>query len=214
LRHQLGKGNLFASTPIFAAILLIAGCVYNLNLEKSSPLPGNPKDHQPIAVLPIQDASGYPQSGANLHSSARAVLAAKGYTLINAAEVSQALEELGLSPPALLSDQASLTKANERLRAKLLMVGTILEYRVQKSYMRPQAFQVWEGASYEYRTLPTYHQGTCQIGLKLRLVEPEKSSVVWIAEGRIRGPSTAAEVLGRRLVERLLENIPPLSPKQ
>ena len=213
MRYRSWNGKTLRLTLILTGILFTAGCLYNLNLKKPYPLPGNLKDYQPIAVLPIQDATGHRDSGSNLYSAARSLLAEKGYNLVDPSETSETMEELRLTPQALLSDQASLAEVSERLGARLLVVGTILEYRLQKSYVRSEDFQVWEGGSYEYRTLPTYHYGTCEIGLKLRIVDPKKGSVVWTAEGTIRGPNAAAQALGRRLVNRLLKDIPSLPTK-
>ena len=97
-----------------------------------------------MAILPIRDAPGYPESGARLDIDLRAVLASKGYSLINPKEVSQTLDEFP-SDQNLPSDQDLVQKIRPRLWAKILVVGTLLEYRLQKSYVRSQTFQVWEG---------------------------------------------------------------------
>lgn len=212
MRYVLGKAKPFYSALAVTAILLSAGCIYKLNLQKVSPLDVDLKDFQPIAILPIQDAPGYPESGVNLYASAQDLLAQKGYTLISPFRVSQAMEDLDLTPLKLLSDLSSLIKANERIQAKLLMVITILEYRVEKSYVRSRDFQVWDGAVYEYWALPTYHQGTFQMRLRLSMLEPEKGSWLWKVEGMVSGPSSSVEALGQKLMDRLLENLPSLHP--
>ena len=204
---------LFASLGVLISYLSLGGCLYNLNVDKSFSREVNFKASQPVAILPIQDASGYPQSGSDLNSFIYTFLAAKGYNLIPPGEISAVLQEFGLTPPNLIANPSSLIKTNERLKAKLLITGTLLEYSLQKPYVRSESFQVWEGGRYEYRALPTYHQGTCQIRLMLRVLELEKGSVLWMAEGKIRGPSQAANNLGKRLVERLLDGLPSLPPQ-
>jgi len=201
------KFKVFCSVFFVIVIFFSAGCFYRLNLQRVHPLTVDLRDYQPIAILPIPDAPAYPKSGLSIFFSAQDFLLQRGYTLIDPAVFASVLEELRLPPQALLSDAASISKLNERLQAKLLLVGTILEYRKQKSYLSARDFQVWEGALYEYRTLPTYHQGTCQMRLLLRMLNLEKGSLVWMAEGRISGPSSAAEMLEKKLVERLLENL-------
>jgi hypothetical protein len=172
----------------------------------------NLKDYQPMAILPIRDAPGYPESGARLDIDLRAVLASKGYSLINPKEVSQTLDEFP-SDQNLPSDQDLVQKIRPRLLAKILVVGTLLEYRVQKSYVRSQTFQVWEGPRYDYQFLPTYHQSLCQIKLILRMLDMENGSVVWLAEGMADGPAFSADEMGKRLVHLLLQQIPSFSPK-
>ena len=166
-----------------------------------------------MVLLPIQDASGYPQSGSDLHSFIYNFLTAKGYNLVPPKEVATFLREFSLLPSNLIADPSSLIKTNEHLKAKLLLTGTLLQYSLQKPYVRSESFLVWEGGRYDYRTLPTYYPGTCQIKLMLRLLEVEKGSVLWLAEGKILGPSQAANNLGKRLVERLLAGLPSLLPE-
>jgi len=204
---------LFPSLGVLILFLSLAGCFYNLNVDKSFSREVNFQNFQPVALLPIPDAAGYPQSGSDLNSFIYAFLAAKGYTLIPPGEVSAVLQKFGFTPPILLADQPSLIKTNERLKAKLLLAGTLLQYSLQKPYVRSESFQVWEGGRYEYRALPTYHQGTCQIRLVLRVLEMEKGAVLWMAEGEIRGPSQAAKNLGEKLVQRLLAGLPSLPPR-
>jgi hypothetical protein len=213
LRDLRRRRNLFPALLIPAALLLFAGCLHDLKLEKPWPLRVDPRDYQPVALLPIQDPRDSPGSADLLSSVARDQLTLKRYTLIDPAKVSEALRDLGLTPQALLLDQASRIKLKEQLQAKALIVGTILEYRLEKSYVRSESFLVWDGATYDYRTLPTYHQGMCQIGIKFRLMEAETGAVLWTTEGRIRGPNTAAETLGKRLVNRLLGDLPSIPPK-
>ncbi len=208
-----GRRDLVAALLIPVAFLLFAGCLRDLKLEKPWPLRVDPRDYQPVALLPIQDPRESPGAGDLLSSAAQDLLTLKRYTLIDPAKVSEALGELGVTPQALLMDQASRVKLTERLGVKALIVGTILEYRLEKSYVRSESFVVWEGATYDYRTLPTYHQGMCQIGVKFRLVEAETGDLLWATEGAIRGPSSAAESVGKRLVNRLLGDLPSILPK-
>jgi hypothetical protein len=210
LRCRFGKTCLFVLSLALIIVLLSAGCIYRLKLDRSYPLKVNLKDFQPLAVLPIRDAAGYPESGVTLYLSAQHFLTQKGYTLVNPSEVARAMAELNLTPENLLSDPPALANSSKLMKARLLVVGTILEYRFQKSYVSSQDFQVWDGAVYQYRTLPTYHQGTCQMRLRLRMLDPEKGSLVWLAEGSTSGPSSSAEVLKEKLVERLLESLPSL----
>jgi hypothetical protein len=174
----------------------------------------NIRDYQPIAFLPVSEASGFPESAAKLNGFIRARLAAKGFSLLNPEDVSLALEEVGLithTSQKLLAQPASLRQLGERLKVKLIFAGTLLDYHLQKSYIRSTAFPVWDGTMYDYRSLPTYHQGAGQIRLKLMLFAPEKGSVVWMAEGTARGPSSSAEALGENLVNRLLADLPTLT---
>jgi hypothetical protein len=210
LRRRFGKTNLFILFLALIISLLSAGCVYRLKLDRSYPLNGTLKDFQPLAVLPIRDAAGYPESGVILYLSVQRFLAQKGYTLVNPSAVARTMAELNLTPENLLSDPPALANASKLMKARLLVEGTILEYSFQKSYVSSQDFQVWDGPVYQYRTLPTYHQGTCQMRLRLRMLDPEKGSSVWLAEGSSSGPSSSAEFLKEKLVERLLESFPSL----
>lgn len=207
------KNFLFLGAPLI--FFSLAGCFYNLNLDRSSPLEVNLVDYQPIAFLPIPEAAGFPESAVNLNGFIRARLSAKGFSLLDSEDVSLALEEFGLIPytsQKLLAQPASLRQLGERLRVKLIFGGILLDYHLQKSYVRSTAFPVWDGTMYDYRSLPTYHQGAGQIRLRLMLLAPEKGSVVWMAEGTVRGPSSSAEALGEKLVNRLLADLPTLTP--
>lgn len=216
MSFRLGKAKTFGPALILSINLLAPGCFYKMDLGKVNGLNVDLKSLQPIALLPIQDFPGFPESGSNLAMTVQDLLARRGCTLIQPSATSQVLEEFDLSPQNLLSAPSSLIKVNERLQAKLFLAGTILEYRVQKSFIRSQDFPIWDvwnGRGYEYRILPTYHQGTCQMRLRLSLLEPERGSVIWQAEGRVSGPSSAIEALRKKLVEGLLENFPSLLPR-
>jgi hypothetical protein len=204
------------SVLILIVTLLTGGCFSSLDLQKVSPLNGDLKNLQPIALLPIQDFPGFPESGTNLASPVQDFLGRIGYLLVKPSEVSQVLEELDLTPQNLLADPLSLRKVKERLQAKLFLVGSILEYRLKKSFIRPQdipIWDVWDAPGYKYQTLPTYHQGTCQITLRLSLLDPEKGSMIWTAEGTANGPSRSIPTLEKKLVEGLLGNLPSFLPK-
>lgn len=109
---------LFPSLGVLILFLSLAGCFYNLNVDKSFSREVNFQNFQPVALLPIPDAAGYPQSGSDLNSFIYTFLAAKGYTLIPPGEVSAVLQKFGFTPPLLLANQSSLIKTNERLKAK------------------------------------------------------------------------------------------------
>jgi hypothetical protein len=90
---------------------------------------------------------------------------------VKEAEVSEALEEMKLNPLLLLSDRDSRIKIGERLKAKLLMFGTLPEYKVQKSHLGSQSIEAFGGDSYTALLLPTYFRGSSQIRLILRIFE-------------------------------------------
>jgi hypothetical protein len=171
----------------------------------------DPKEYQPIALIPIQDAPGHEESASNLYLLIRDSLTQKRYILINEAEVSRVLEETKMTALNLLSDRDSLMKMGDRLKARLLFIGALPEYRVQKSHLAPQTLQIWDGETFQERTLPTYYRGTSQIRLILRMYEVEKGEVVWRAEGTIRGPSHESEAYGRKLIESLLKDLPAVA---
>ena len=66
MRYRLGKAKPFYSALALTSILLSARCIYKLNLQRVSPPNVDLKDFQPVAILSIQDAPGYPQSGVHL----------------------------------------------------------------------------------------------------------------------------------------------------
>jgi hypothetical protein len=206
LRHPRGKIKPFCSAVALTIALISGGCFHNLSVETVFPLNADLIDFQPIAILPIQDAPGYPESGSNLYVFAQDLLGKKGYILTNPAIVVQSMEKLDLTHPKLLSDPSSSIKANRHMQAKLMMIGTIVEYRLEKSSLRSGAVQVWNGATYEYLALPTYYQGTCNLKIRLSMLNPEKGSLVWMAEGRVSGPSSSVKALGQKLIALLWEN--------
>jgi len=216
LHRPLVHSRIFFWALLFAIQLPAAGCFYKLHLGEVDDPPAGLKSLQPIALLPIRDFPGYPESGSILVTPVQESLVKKGWSLLRPSQTSPVLEEFELRPQDLLADPSSLMKVNRRLPAKLFLVGTILEYRVDKSFIRRQDFPVWDvgsGPGYEYWSLPTYHPGTCQMMLRLSLLDPEKGSVIWKAEGRISGPSNAMNDMAEKLVEGLLAKFPSRLPQ-
>jgi hypothetical protein len=200
--------------PILAAafLSLLGGCFYRVNLEPPVSLKVDPAKYQPLALLPVQDASGHPASGSDLYPIIRDSLEQKGYSLVSESEVASTLEEMKLSPPLLLSDPDSLKKVADRLKAGLLMIATLPEYKVQKSRLGSQSVQMWDGESYSDKMLPAYFGGNSQVRLSLRMFESEKGTLVWISEGTIRASRDSVQTYARMLAERLLTSLPSISP--
>ena len=210
MRNLLGLQKY--SVPILAAIFLSlqGACFYRVNLEPPVSPKVDPAKYQPLALLPVQDASGHPASGSDLYPIIRDSLEKKGYTLVKEAEVVRTLEEMKLTSLLLLSDLDSLKKVAERLKARLLMIATLPEYRVQKSRLGSQSLQVWDGETFTDQMLPTYFGGSSQVRLILRMFESEKGELVWMSEGTIRASRDSAETYARKLAERLLMSLPPV----
>jgi hypothetical protein len=183
-----------------------------VNLEPPVSPKVDPVAYQPLALLPIQDASGHPASGSNLYPIIRDSLEKKGYNLVEEIKVVNALEEMKLTSLLLLSDRDSLKKVAERLKARLIMIASLPEYKVQKSRIGSQSVQAWDGESFTEQVLPTYFGGSSQVRLILRLFESEKGELVWMSEGTIRASRESAENYARTLAERLLRSLPPVSP--
>jgi len=200
--------------PILAAAFfsLSGACLYRVNLEPPVSPKVDPAKYQPLALLPIQDASGHPASGMDLYPILRDSLEKKGYNLVSEAEVASVLDEMKLASPLLLSDLDSLKKVAERLKAKLLMIATLPEYKVQKSRLGSQPVQMWDGETFTEQMLPTYFGGSSQIRLILRMFESEKGELVWMSEGTIHASRDSAETYARKLAERLLRGLPSLTP--
>jgi len=202
-------------TLLFVLTFLLLGsswaCFYRVTLEPMVALKIDPKEYQPVALLPLQAPAGKADAGSDLYPVIREALQKKGYLLLEEATVLLALEEMELNPQLLISDQSSRTKFAERLKAKLLMIGSLPEYRVQKAHLGSQSSETWVTDSYSEMLLPTYFQGSSQIRLILRLFESQKGERVWMSEGTIRGSSGSGETYGRKLAERLLESLPPVS---
>jgi hypothetical protein len=148
----------------------------------------------------------------DLYPLLRDSLEKKGYNLVSEAEVASVLDEMKLASPLLLSDLDSLKKVAERLKAKLLMIATLPEYKVQKSRLGSQPVQMWDGETFTEQMLPTYFGGSSQIRLILRMFESEKGELVWMSEGTIHASRDSAETYARKLAERLLRGLPSLTP--
>jgi hypothetical protein len=200
--------------PVLVSILLFlpAGCYYRLDVGPPSSPNINSKDYQAVVLFPIPDAPGQPESGADLSSFIRESLEKKGYVLVKQDAVSEILEEMKLTPRFLLSDPDSLLKIGDRLKAKLLIIGTLAEYKVQKAYWDSQTMRGWNQEEYESLSLPTYHWGSSQIRLILRMFESETGALVWVNEGSIRVSGNSTKLYGEKLAERLLKDLPPVLP--
>ena len=188
------------------------GCFYRVTLEPPKSLKIDPKEYQPMALLPFSAPPSSQDAGSELYPFIRDSLQKKGYTLVKEEEVLEALEEMKLNPPLLLSDQDSRQKVGERLKAGLLMIGTLPEYNVQKSHLGSKSVETFDGESYTSLHLPTYFRGGSQIRLILRLFESRKGDLVWMSEGTIKASSDSPGTYSQKLVDRLLESLPPVSP--
>jgi hypothetical protein len=183
-----------------------------VNLEPPALPKVDPAKYQPLALLPVQDASGHPASGSDLYPIIRDSLEKKGYTLVSELEVVNTLAEMKLTSPLLLSDLDALKKVAVRLKAGLLMIATLPEYKVQKSRLGSKPVQMWDGESFTEQMLPTYFGGSSEVRLILRMFESEKGELVWMSEGTIRASRDSAETYAQKLAERLLARLPSVSP--
>jgi hypothetical protein len=206
-----GKKVFFWIWP-FLVLLFVTGCFYSLDIKRSVPLRVDPRDFQPIALVPISDAKGVPSSGSTIYRAALDFMRKRGYLLVDSAEVSQTLERLSVTPLSLFSNPDLAQQFAAQCRAKLLLMGIFAEYRPGKSYLGAQTEQVWEGGLFDYRTLPTYYWAHSRMRFIFKLVDSETGRIVWMAEGVLRGPSRSFVSLGKRLTERLLEDFPSLPP--
>ena len=84
---------------------------------------------------------------------------------------------------------------------------------MKKSYWDASTFEVRDREPHDYVTLPTYHHGTSQIRLILRMFEAGKGDLVWAAAGTIHAQSGSHEEYARKLAERLLKELPSISPR-
>jgi hypothetical protein len=203
---------------LFLILLLFIspwGCFSRVILEPAVSLKIDPREYQPVALLPLPAAPGTADAGSELYPFIRDSLGKKGYTLVKDAEVLEALEEMKLNPALLVSERHSRIRICERLKARLLMIGILPEYRVQKSYLGSQSSEAFDGESFSSRLLPTYFRGSSQVHLVLRIFESQKGELVWLSKGTIRASSDSAGTYSRKLADRLLQSLPPVSlPKK
>jgi hypothetical protein len=190
------------------------GCFYRVTLEPAVSLKIDPREYQPVALLPFPAAPGAADAGSELYPFIRDSLEKKGYTLVKDAEVLEALEKMKLNPLLLLSERDSRIKICERLRSRLLMIGILPEYRVQKSYLGSQSSEAFDGKSYSDRLLPTYFRGSSHIHLVLRIFEAQQGELVWLSKGTIRASSDSAGNYSRELADRLLQRLPAVRPPE
>jgi hypothetical protein len=200
---------------VWAFIFFTPGCFTRLSIDRSDPPLLDLKNYQPLAILPVPDAPGYQHSGASLQLAIEEVLKEKRFTLVAQERVVQVLTDLNQTPQGVSSDPPLLARFGAVLGSKILVVGTFLSYRVQKSYIAPNISEVWPGAGSlpAYQSLPTYHQGTCEIKVHLQMLDSEKGTVVWMAEGKGRGPSGSEAKILHWLIEDLMKGLSPL-PQQ
>ncbi len=196
------------------SLIFAAGCFTFLNVEPSAPPLVDLQEYQPVAVLPAADAPGFAHSGALLLAASREFLQAKRFSVADPDRVTRALWDLNRDAEDVARSAALLRRFGETLRSRTVLLATISDYRRQKSYISPGTSQVWQGAAYEYQSLPTYHQGVCEMKLSLKLLDPQKATAVWKAEGRGRGPTGSEERILRQLVEDLLKDLPLLPEKK
>jgi len=200
---------------VWAFIFFTPGCFTRLSIDRSDPPLLDLKNYQPLAILPVPDAPGYPHSGLGLQVAAEEALQEKRFALVAQEKVVQVLTDLNQTAQGVSSDPSLLARFSAALGSKMLVAGTFLSYRVQKSYIAPNISEVWPGAGSlpGYQSLPTYHQGTCEIRVRLKMLESEKGTVVWLAEGKGSGPSGSEAKILHWLMEDLMKGLPTLSPK-
>ncbi len=209
--HRSMSRSFYPYVLFLLIFFLSSSCAHKVRLDRSTPLQVAADDFQPIALLPLPEASGYPESGTDADSFIALSFATKGYRVIDSLAVSKILGHLGLSSEKIFSDPSGLRRFKEESGAKLLLIGNFLDYRIRKAHLGEKTYQVWDGVTYEYQSLPTYYKGTFQARLKLRLMNPENGHVVWTAEGSAEGSSLSAKTLIQKLIHELLEELPSLN---
>jgi len=215
LRFYPQKFIRWFSIAVCGFIFFTPGCFTRLSVDRSDPPILDLKNYQPLAILPVPDAPGYRHSGFSLQLAAEEVLKEKRFALVGQEKVVQVLTDLKQTAQGVSSDSTLLARFSAALGSKILLVGTFLYYRVQKSYISPNISEVWPGAGSlpGYQSLPTYHQGTCEIKVRLQMLESEKGTVVWMAEGKGTGPSGSETKILNLLIEDLMKDLLPLPPK-
>jgi len=195
-------------------MILATGCFTHLAVERSA-LPGvDLKDYQPVAILPSADTPGFADSGSLLLTTSQEILKAKHFTVPPPERAFQVLQDMNQTPQEVSRNAGLLRRFGESLSSRSLLLATFLDYRTQKSYLSSSTSQVWQGASYEYQSLPTYHQGICEMRVSLKMLDVEKGTVVWAAEGKGRGASGAEKRILRQLVADLMKDLPLLPEKR
>ena len=187
LNARAKRGACFFFLTACGSLILATGCFTHLAVDRSAPPAVDLKDYQPVAILPSSDAPGFAGSGSLLRAATQEVLKAKNF---------------------------AVTAPEKGGAFRITLVATFLDYRRQKSYISSSTSQVWPGASYEYQSLPTYHQGSCEMKVRLKMLDSEKGALIWTAEGTGRGPSGFEERILRHLVEDLLKDLPLLPEKR
>jgi hypothetical protein len=195
-------------------MLLAAGCFTPLTVDRLLPPAGEFRDDRPMAILPAADAPGFAGSGALLQTTSLEILKAKHFVVTAPERGLQALQAMNQTPEAVSRNAGLLRRFGESLNAPIIFLATFLDFRTQKSYLSSSTTKVWQGASYEYQSLPTYHQGICEMKVSLKILDSEKGAVVWTAEGKGRGPSGSEQRILRLLVEELLKDLPLLPEKR
>jgi hypothetical protein len=196
------------------ALVLAAGCMTRLAVERSTPPAADLSAYQPVAILPPPDAPGFAGSGELLFAASREALLTRNFAVTAPERADKVLQEMNLSAPEVSGDPALRRRFGEALRSRTVLLTALSDYRSQKSYISSSTTQVWHGAAYEYQSLPTYHQGICEMKISLKMLETEKGTLLWAAEGRGRGPSGTEADLLRRLVADLTRDLPFLPAKR
>jgi hypothetical protein len=201
--------------PLGATVLLLlsAGCLYHLTVKLPSPPEIDIKELQRVVLFPIPPSPHSADGNTAVYSLLRDSLEKKGYVLAEKAEVSAMLEEMKITPFLLLSDPDSLRDIGLRLRANLLIIGTIPLYKIREGSWGAQTTQVWGREGFDYLALPTYFWGRFEMRLVLRMFEAKNGDLVWTAEGNIHGLGASAENYAKKLVDRLLKGLPQVPPE-
>ena len=208
------RGACFFFLTACGSMLLATGCFTHLAVERSAPPGVDLKDYQPVAILPSADTPGFADSGSLLLTTSQEILKAKKFTVPPPERAFQVLQDMNQTPQEVSRNAGLLRRFGESLSSRSLLLATFLDYRTQKSYISSSTSQVWQGASYEYQSLPTYHQGICEMRVSLKMLDVEKGTVVWAAEGKGRGPSGAEKRILRQLVADLMKDLPLLPEKR